>query len=426
MACKGSSNSVVIKPIRRLLAGRGADRAKAARRRGSAIVLIVLVVVILSSLGVGLLRLGLSSRIYATRTAHQVEARCAADAGLAKAVFAMNEKLKIKPWSDGTLPAEADQTLPNCDATFDYTVSVDGGNYTVESVGSLAEALKSVNGILRLKGLFESAILTQGPLILKPGMLVDGYNSSDPYDTDVDVKIATTSTAADQIILNSGVVVNGDVFVGMDADPSTVIKDLGATTGHQSSLTEEIEFPAVTLPGYTSPDTTIEAKGVRLPIHPADSGRYSGISLKRTSDPGILEITGGDVVLHVTGNIGMGQDCEIIIDDGSSLTLYVDGDISADNNAGFNNATQIPGNLKIYGTGANQSFDIKAKSDVFGAVYAPNADITIMANGDVYGSVVAKSFEMKAGGNFYYDEALSQVTVDDESVRFVVKRWTEQ
>jgi hypothetical protein len=139
-----------------------------------------------------------------------------------------------------------------------------------------------------------------------------------------------------------------------------------------------------------------------------------------------LEIAGGDVVLHVTGNIGMGQDCEIIITNGSSLTLYVGGDLSADNNAGFNNLTQIPGNLTIYGTGSAQDWDIKAKSDVFGAVYAPNADITIMANGDVYGSVVAKSFEMKAGGNFYYDEALRNVTVDDEGVRFVVTRWHEE
>lgn len=396
------------------------------QRGGSAVVLVVLATVVLSALGVGLLRLGLSSRIYSVRVAEQAQARCAADAGLAKAVFAMNEKLKIKPWSDTGLPAEADQTLPNSDATFDYSVSVDGGNYTVESVGNSAEALKRVNSILRLKGLFEGAIVTQGPLILKPGMVVDGYNSSDPLDTDVDLQIATTSTAADQVVLNAGVTIDGDVFVGMDSDPSTVIKDLGATTGYRSSLTEEIEFPAVTLPGYTSPDTTIEAKGATVTVGPADSGRYEAIDLKRTSDLGILEIAGGDVVLYVTGDIDMGQDCEIVINNGASLTLYLDGDLTADNNAGFNNGTQIPANFKLYGTGTDQDFDIRSKSDVFGAVYAPNADVTIMASGDVYGSVVANSFEMKSGGNFYYDEALSNVTVDDDGVRFVVKRWSEE
>jgi choice-of-anchor A domain-containing protein len=100
--------------------------------------------------------------------------------------------------------------------------------------------------------------------------------------------------------------------------------------------------------------------------------------------------------------------------------------VVAGNNSGFNNLTKVPANLTVYGTGTAQTWDIKSKSDVFGAVYAPNADITIMANGDVCGAVVANSFEMKAGGNFYYDEALSQVTVDDEGVRFIVKRWSEQ
>jgi cytoskeletal protein CcmA (bactofilin family) len=390
------------------------------------VVLVVLAAVILSALGVGLLRIGLSSRIYATRTASDITARCAADAGVAKAVFEMNEKLKVKPWTDSGLPSETDQALPNCEASFSYDVTIDSGNYTVASIGSSAEALRGINSILRLKGLFEGAIVTQGPLILKPGMLVDGYNSSDPGDTDVDLKIATTSTVADQVVLNMGVTVNGSVFVGMDGDPSAVIKDLGGSTGYRSSLTEEIEFPAVTLPGYMGPDTDIEAKGATVTIGPADSGRYDDIDLKRTGAPGVLEIAGGHVVLHITGNVGMGQDCEIIVNNGASLTLYIDGNVVAGNNSGFNNLTKVPANLTVYGTGSSQGWDIKSKSDVFGAVYAPNADVTIMANGDVYGSIVAKSFEMKAGGNFYYDEALSQVTVDDEGVRFVVKRWSEQ
>jgi hypothetical protein len=46
--------------------------------------------------------------------------------------------------------------------------------------------------------------------------------------------------------------------------------------------------------------------------------------------------------------------------------------------------------------------------------------------GDVYGSFVANSFEVKAGGNFYYDESLKQVTTDDEGVRFTITRWGEQ
>jgi len=39
--------------------------------------------------------------------------------------------------------------------------------------------------------------------------------------------------------------------------------------------------------------------------------------------------------------------------------------------------------------------------------------------------VVADNFELKAGGNYHYDEALRKVEIDDEGARFVVKRWHE-
>ncbi|MHC4526603.1 MAG: hypothetical protein ACYS29_01890, partial [Planctomycetota bacterium] len=74
------------------------------KRSGSAIVLVMLAAVLLMAMGVGLLGLGLRGRILATRNAEQVQARCAADAGLTKALFEMNRQLQIKPWSGSTLP----------------------------------------------------------------------------------------------------------------------------------------------------------------------------------------------------------------------------------------------------------------------------------------------------------------------------------
>ena len=85
-----------------------------------------------------------------------------------------------------------------------------------------------------------------------------------------------------------------------------------------------------------------------------------------------------------------------------------------------------PTKFQLYSTGeVQQFFDIKAKSTWSGVVYAPNADIDLYAKGDFYGSVVADNFELKSGGNYYYDEALREVEMDDEGVHFVVKRWYE-
>ncbi|UCF43548.1 MAG: hypothetical protein JSV99_01065, partial [Planctomycetota bacterium] len=394
-------------------------------RKGSALPLVMAAVLILFVMGMGLLSLGMHSRILAIRAGSEIVARCAADAGLTQAVYEMNEKLKIQPWDDSTLPLATGQGLPGCSASFSYTVTGDlAGGYYLESIGNYILADRKVSCILPLQGPFEKAIFVQGALILKAGTTIDGYNSGDPSITDVELTIGTNSTLADSIILNSGVTVDGDVVVGPSGVLADVIQDHGATTDDQYSLTEEVEFPPVTAPELTNMGI-LNIHGTTVVIGPADSGHYSKITIKRADEPGILQISGGEVVLEVSGDIEIGQDCEIIITPDASLTSYVGGDLNADNNAGINNQS-TPGDFTLYGTGTDQTFTIRAKSDMLGAVYAPNADITVMATGDVYGSFVGNSFQMMSGGNFYYDEALKEVSINDEAVQFVVRCWSEE
>ena len=392
-----------------------------------AIPLAMLAVIILSVIGVGLLSLGMHGRLFAVRTASDIAARCAADAALTKAVFEMNEKLKVIPWDDSTLPQATDETLPNSDATFSYTITgdIDSG-YIVECIGKSGLAEKRITFNLELQGPLEPPILTQQTILLKGGTLVEGYNSLDPWDTNIQIQIGTNSILPDSIILNNGVIVNGNVFVGVGGNIETAIKDLGASIYGSYAITEEIEFPPVTPPALTDMGTGISVHGEILRVGPDYNGQYGKIDVKRADDHGILEINGGDVVLYVTGDVGLGQECEIIIREGASLTLYLDGDLNAGNEAGINNES-LPASLKLFGTATEeQHITLKAKSESLGAVYAPNAVVTLMADGHVRGSIISKSFEMKSGGNFYYDKALRDVGADDDAVRFVVKQWSEE
>jgi len=398
------------------------------KKRGSATPLAVVVVLILLAMGVGLLRLGLNIRIFSTRTTSDIAARCAADAGLTTALFEMNEKLKVEPWDDSTLPQAIDANMPNCDAVFSYSVTGDlASGYIITSVGTADQAQKTVYAVIGLKGLFEHAILTKENLILKSDTLVDGYNSQDPLDTDIEVNIGTQSTLDASIVLNSGVTVEGDVIVGVGGDPDTVIKDLGATTGYQLSGTEEDPLLQITPSALPDWGVDITATGETVILDPTKNGQYGNITVVKGGTVGVLEIS-GDVVLYITGNIELGESCELIINDNSSLTLYIDGDIHCRTNSAINNEVppEDPMKFQLYGTSeSTQYFDIKAKTTWSAVIYAPNADIDLYANGDFYGSVVADSFELKAGGNYHYDEALREVEVDDEGVRFVVKRWHE-
>ena len=404
------------------------------KKRGSAIPLAVVAVIILLAMGVGLLGLGLNSRIFSIRMASDIAARCAADAGLAAALFEMNEKLKVEPWDGTSLPEATNVSLPNCDEVFSYKViSGFGSNYIIKSVGESGGIKKVVYATIGLQGLFEHAILTKQTLTLKSGTVVDGYNSLDMSDTDIDVDIGTQSTSTSSIILNSGVTVKGDVVVGVGGNPDTAIKDLGATTGDRYAGTAEDPLPQVNPPTLPNMGPAINIKAETVTITPDDNGQYGKIVIKQGSTaegvvPGVLEISGGDVVLYITGDIELGEQCEIVVAENSTLTLYVDGNIHSRANSGINtkNPPEKAATFQLYATGEGaQNFDIKAKSEFTGVIYAPNADVDLYANGDAYGSVVANSFEFKAGGNYYYDEALREVKMDDEGVRFVVKRWHE-
>jgi len=419
-------------------------------KRGSILALMVIVIVLLSVMGMSMLRCGLQARVYAARTSNEIAARAAADAGLIRAVWELNQNVQAI-YSANDMPRQTDQLLANSGATFSYELTVPSGStidltdvggskeeeddpfnvtlpytsrYVIKSVGKSGNAEKVLYATVRLKGLFESALLSKGKILLAPNTLITGYNSADPTDTDIVVKIGTLSIGDDQISLSPGTVVEGDVYVGVGGDPAEVIGAGGTITGQSFALTEPAQFPVITVPALPAFGTDISAPGgIPFPMTPADNGTYKDITLGNSD---VLEITGGDVVLRLTGDIDLGNGAEIIVTDGSSLVLYIDGDISADNSAGFVNENSPLSALKIFATGdGDQSFELKAKSETFGVVYAPNADVELYPGADLHGAIVGKSISIKSGGTFKHDKALKDVNPDDEGVRFVVERWWE-
>ncbi|MHC4426314.1 MAG: DUF7305 domain-containing protein [Planctomycetota bacterium] len=407
------------------------------KRRGSAIPLAVVAIIILLAMGVGLLSLGFNSRVYSIRNASDIEARCAADAGLTMALFEMNEKLKVKPWNDSALPLATNVKLPNSDEVCSYRVTGSlAGGYIIQSLGESGEAKRGVSATIKLQSAFSHAILTKNQLVLKSDTIVDGYNSLDPADTEFVIDIGSQSNADDSVVLNMGSVVNGNVFVATGADLDDAIKGAGTVKGDEYTVAPE-PLPAVTVPALP-PKLAIEAAGQTITLTPADSGTYPEIYLRQlvekvkgvtTTIPSVLEVTGGDVELHLTGDIQLENSCEIIVKNGSTLTIYTDGNIHSRNGSSISteNPPEAATTLQIYATGEDKQFiDIKAKSEFTGTIYAPDDDVVLYAQGDAYGSVIADSFNYMAGGNFYYDEALrDNVSVDDEAVVFTIERWYE-
>ncbi|MDH4202080.1 MAG: hypothetical protein OEV87_04235 [Phycisphaerae bacterium] len=394
------------------------------QNKGAILALMVMVVLLLSMTSLALIRVGTEARLRTVKSASQISARFAADAGIERVLYLMNKQLEAGTWTLDNVPTYSAQALTASNA--DYTVTFTGNltsGYQITSVGHNGNQTKTVRATVALTSPIaeDFAIFCRNALALKSKCTVGGFNSSDPSDTDVDTKIGTQSAGNDAIDIKSDTDIDADIFIGPGGDPDTVIKskDQLNIDGEVFIMPTEFYLPPVAPPDYTASKGSISGNNVTL--NTPDSGKYTEISI---SNDGTLTID-SDVTLYVTGDIDLKNNTEVEIKNNATLELYFDGDINANNSSGINNESEIPSNVKIYGTGTNQKIDLKNSADLYAVVYAPNADMTVNNGGEAYGSFITESFELKNSGQVYYDEALKQVAEDDKLVRFTVTRWEE-
>jgi hypothetical protein len=397
------------------------------KNAGFVTVLVLLAIVVLLAMGTSLLKLGQNSRIGAVRGASEVVARCAADAGLAKAVFAMNEKLMAGHWDDGVLPAATNEGLANCDAAFSYTVTGDlGSGYVIESIGRSGQgaAEERVSCTLELQGPFEYAVFAEeGGIELKNSATINWYN----YDeSDGNLKVGTNSIVAGAVSLTNSATINGDVVVGVGGDPEEVVdlKNSSTITGDISALAVRYELTPVTVPAGLG---ELPSQGTLTNSTTLTSGEYKYDSINVANSKTVT--IDGDVTLYVTGDVTLMNSSKLEIVDTSPnacLTLYLGGDYEGKNSSNMNNLTRDPKKLKIYGLESCRKLDFKNSTDFYGVIYTPDADVIFYNSADAFGAVAAKSFEQKNSATFNYDASLRQGDVSDSLARFVVRRWSEQ
>lgn len=391
------------------------------RRGGFAISITMCAVVMLLVIGVGVMSFGLHSRRFAIQTSSEITARFAADSGLTKAHYEMNEKLKkVIPWNDSGLPEGTDEELPNTDAIYNYAVTGDlDSGYAVESIGEYGLRQRTVRCSLPLQGLFEYAIFGDDYIHIKNGGTIDLYNDAN----DESLQIGTNNILADSIVLKNNALVNGDVVIGADGDPDVVIDYAGGTlTGNTFIMPTEYDLPQITVPEWL--DALPSGGVITTNITISSSAKYDKINLGNNK---IITIN-APVSLYIIGDIILKNSAELRIIKGSdaSLILYVGGNIVVDNSAMINNLTEDATLLKIYGLEGCESIVLKNDTDFYGAIYAPNASIVMMNSGDVYGSVIGKSVDQKNAADFHYDVSLKEVSIEEEGVRFVIKQWQEE
>ncbi len=379
------------------------NKSLQSKKPGSAIALALLVVVILCVMGAGLLNLGLHGRMLATRTTSEISARCAADAGLEKALFEMNKKLLLKPWNPKNLPKSTGASLVHSDATFAFTITGSPDYiFDVDVTGTAGRETRNISCTFVLVGLFRNAVYAQDSLVLENAFLIDAYSSEQgPYGGVNALQPTTVATGDPNAVAMGNGVIYGDFLI-----------DYGR------------ELPAITPPTgspFNVSMGSIDSNEVNVTFGPADSGQYDEIKLskcKMTID--------GEVTLYVTGDFDGKQFSEVEILPDSSLTIYIDGNMNFRNTSSVNALIQDPKLCQIFGTGEEgQSFLFEQSAVLYGTIYAPGADITMNNSAELYGAIICDNAEVSNSAELHFDATLLRTSVNEIGAEFIVQSWQE-
>jgi hypothetical protein len=418
----------------------GGAKMKSNNQKALVLPIIAAIALCLALLGLGILQLAFGSRLMATRTIAQISARCAADSGITRALYEINNHFTIISGWDGFLPFGENMTLNNNNATYNYKVQ---GPFTelsepywlVESTGILGSQQKTVYATLGIRNLFDYGLIVTDQIKLLNNNLVDGYNTSlGPYSVTNSrqyIRIGTTSIDDKAIWLGQDTVITGDVLAGIG----------GVVDGSNDSVIWNPSGDATTGPWYNLPEPWyFEPIDITVPESIPNSGNIRAVDFVGPSitlgTPGILKyyrynnidvpngrnlIFVGDVEIHITGYLWLKNSATLYVGDPlnptvpASVVIYLDGNLDVGTFSAINNLSEIPAMFRLFGTGQPyQSWAINNTGEYYGVYYGPNANIDVRGGAQFYGSVSGHQFVLNSSGAaLHYDHDLSNMSQYD-------------
>ncbi|MCC5808027.1 MAG: hypothetical protein JJU00_16995 [Opitutales bacterium] len=225
---------------------------------------------------------------------------------------------------------------------------------------------------------------------------------------------------------NHGRVYGPETPLGVKVDPERVVRDFYA------------EFENVEHPSPAGTRSSADGSGDNLRFGDPGDPEGTEVVYKLSS----FSISGqsnvmvhNDVTLIVDEDFSMTGQSRLTLAEGARLRIYVQGDMRVGGggiiNTGRPGQHPVPADLIIYGTAQNegdQEIRLHGNAEMHGAVYAPNADLSLQGGGDsgaFYGAAVANTISVNGTYTYHFDEALRDPEDGDANRRPVMLEWRE-
>lgn len=409
--------------------------------------MMVVIYTLIISVSVGaFLRVSLNEMRLSDRTFHANSCINLAEAGVEEALYSLNRN----DWSDWDLDGTDRLRVFNAidlgrNSTGEIRVRVlnpDSATPTVLAQSrvdfSRGNFAKQIEIQLRQRSLFANGLTARdGVRFVGGNAYVDSYRSDvgyDPANHGDRGGVASVSVEPDAVDIGNaniwGFVATGgaapdvgpngrirgfDTPHGTDVDPDRIATDF-------SSDFEDVAAPYSV--GLAVPNGNASI-GLSTSISPMEY-HTSGINLAGNQT---LRIQ-GPVRIVVDGDVSVRGNGRILLEDGASVEFFVSGDFDIGGNGIVNEATHPrPKQMVIYGTDTtpgNQKIKLAGNAVLYGAVYAPNAELELVGggggSGQLFGAAVAHTIFMNGTFQFHYDETLPEDFGDGS---FTMSLWRE-
>ena len=374
-------------------------RAIHARRHGGALLLSVVAVMVVSILAAGFLNLTLSITRRMNASADAARALELAEAGLAEAYTGLALA------RTGAIASEAAPAVFGDGLLWVEVLEHAGGRVELRSTamhGSGRATLALVAQPTAL-GVGSLGFFTSEDLRLNPDVRLDSYDSA----------LGSYAEQMNTALNNKGIVgSNGDVSVAsgnlifgkiISGTLGTVDLASGAiVTGGTSQRAEDEVLPPVDVPPLVA-TTSLKYTGATPKIVPPGELAYQTLSVGKASK---MVLTGPMTLVVDDLKLGLGAELVFDTTDGP-IQLYVKNSLDMSTSSLVSTSTQITSDTQIYvAAPEGKTVNFGAKSQFYGFIYAPDAEVHISANYELYGGLVCKELQLAAQGKMHYDMAL--------------------